>query len=48
MDASEWLTSPNLTQVKATTAGALDQANTFLLTVKQTRPGDVVDEGAEK
>lgn len=48
MDASEWLTAPNLTQVKATTAGAVDQANTFLLSVKQTRPGDAVEEGATK
>lgn len=46
MDASEWLTAPNLTQVKATTAGAVDQANTFLLTVQQTRPGEVAQEGA--
>lgn len=46
MDASDWLTSPNLTQVKATTAGAVDQANTFLLSVQQTRPGAVVEEGA--
>lgn len=46
MDASDWLTAPNLTQVKATTAGAVDQANTFLLSVQQTRPGAVVEEGA--
>lgn len=39
LDASEWLASPNLTEVKAVTAGALDQANTFKLTVKQTKPG---------
>lgn len=48
MDASDWLASPNLTQVKATTAGAVDQANTFLLTVTQTRPVQAVQEGAEK
>jgi type IV pilus assembly protein PilN len=48
MDASDWLTSPNLTQVKATTAGALDQANTFLLTVTQTRPAQAAEEGAKK
>lgn len=39
LDASEWLASPNLTEVKAVTAGALDQANVFKLTVKQTKPG---------
>lgn len=39
LDASEWLKSPNLTEVKAVTAGALDQANVFKLTVQQTRPG---------
>ena len=37
MDASEWLTAPNLTEVKAVTAGAVDQANVFQLTVQQTR-----------
>ncbi|BAN50996.1 type 4a pilus biogenesis protein PilN [Metapseudomonas resinovorans] len=39
LDASEWLASPNLTQVKAITAGAVDQANVFQLTVQQTQPG---------
>lgn len=39
LDASEWMKSPNLTEVKALTAGAIDQASTFKLTVKQTRPG---------
>lgn len=38
LDASDWLTTPNLTEVKATTAGALDQANTFQLSVQQTQP----------
>ena len=38
LDASEWLTAPNLTEVKAVTAGALDQANVFQLTVQQTQP----------
>jgi type IV pilus assembly protein PilN len=46
MDGSEWLTGPNLAQVKATTAGAIDQANTFSLTVEQTRPTDAA-EGAK-
>lgn len=45
LDASEWLKSPNLTEVKAVTAGAVDQANVFKLTVKQTRPGE--PEGGE-
>ncbi|MBT8765673.1 type 4a pilus biogenesis protein PilN [Metapseudomonas boanensis] len=39
LDASEWLMAPNLTEVKAITAGAVDQANTFQLTVQQTQPG---------
>lgn len=39
LDASEWLTAPNLTEVKAITQGALDQANVFQLTVQQTQPG---------
>ncbi|WP_324732034.1 type 4a pilus biogenesis protein PilN [Pseudomonas paeninsulae] len=48
LDASDWLNAPNLTQVKATTAGALDQANVFQLTVKQTQPGVEPVEGDEK
>ncbi|WP_447594551.1 PilN domain-containing protein [Aquipseudomonas campi] len=44
LDASEWLTSPNLTEVKAITAGAVDQANVFLLTVQQTQPS--ADDGS--
>ena len=39
LDASDWFASPALIEVKATTAGAVDQANTFQLTVKQTQPG---------
>ncbi|WP_304639403.1 PilN domain-containing protein [Pseudomonas sp.] len=39
MDASDWLTAPNLTAVRAVTQGALDQANEFDLTVRQTEPG---------
>ncbi|WP_165670233.1 PilN domain-containing protein [Metapseudomonas otitidis] len=38
LDASEWLAAPNLTEVKAITAGAVDQANVFQLTVQQTQP----------
>ncbi|WP_394561370.1 PilN domain-containing protein [Aquipseudomonas alcaligenes] len=45
LDASEWLKSPNLTEVKAITAGEVDQANVFKLTVEQTRPG-LAEDGA--
>lgn len=38
LDSSEWLTSPNLTEVRSVTAGALDQANVFQLSVQQTQP----------
>lgn len=40
LDGSDWLTAPSLTEVKAVTAGAVDQANVFQLTVQQTRPGE--------
>lgn len=51
LDASEWLEAPNLSEVKAVTAGAVDQANVFLLTVQQTQPavqGQLTDGGAKK
>lgn len=48
MDGSEWLELPNLTQVKATTAGALDQANVFQLSVQQTQPAAETVEGEKK
>ena len=51
LDASEWLEAPNLSEVKAVTAGAVDQANVFLLTVQQTQPvvqGQPTDGGAKK
>lgn len=38
MDASEWMTSPNLTAVRAVTSGGVDQANVFELSVRQTEP----------
>ncbi|RMR86943.1 PilN domain-containing protein [Pseudomonas coronafaciens] len=38
LEASDWLEAPSLTEVKATTAGAVDQANIFQLTVRQTQP----------
>lgn len=43
LDASDWLAAPNLTEVKAVTAGAVDQANTFQLTVLQTQPGEELE-----
>lgn len=48
LDGSDWLETPNLTQVKATTAGALDQANVFQLTVQQTQPAVEPVEGEKK
>ena len=51
LDASEWLEAPNLSEVKAVTAGAVDQANVFLLTVQQTQPAvqdQPTDGGAKK
>ncbi|PAU53019.1 MULTISPECIES: type 4a pilus biogenesis protein PilN [Pseudomonas] len=47
LDASEWLEAPNLTEVKAITAGGVDQANVFQLTVQQTQPS-LEAEGAKK
>ncbi|MBV6824411.1 PilN domain-containing protein [Pseudomonas sp. PD9R] len=43
LDASDWFDAPSLTEVKATTAGQLDQANVFQLTVRQTQPAAVED-----
>lgn len=40
LDSSDWLKAPNLTEVKAVTAGAVEQANVFKLSVLQTRPGE--------
>ncbi|MFZ3280723.1 PilN domain-containing protein [Pseudomonas sp.] len=44
LDASDWFDAPSLNEVKATTAGQVDQANTFELTVRQTQPRTVEDE----
>ena len=41
---ADWFDAPSLTEVKATTAGQLDQANVFQLTVRQTQPA-VVEAG---
>ena len=38
LDQSDWFDAPSLTEVKATAAGQLDQANVFQLTVRQTQP----------
>ena len=38
LDGSDWLEAPNLNEVKAVTAGAVDQENVFQLTVQQTQP----------
>ncbi|WP_207260910.1 PilN domain-containing protein [Pseudomonas sp. GW101-3H06] len=43
LDASDWFDAPSLTEVKATTAGQLDQANVFRLTVRQTQPAALED-----
>jgi type IV pilus assembly protein PilN len=48
MDGSDWLTSPNLTAVRAVTSGGLDQANVFELSVKQTEPGAGIAEGEQQ
>ncbi|MGE1175342.1 PilN domain-containing protein [Pseudomonas sp. BW7P1] len=44
LEASDWFDAPTLNEVKATTAGQLDQANVFQLTVHQTRPKNLEDE----
>ena len=38
LEASDWFDAPNLTEVKATAAGQVEQANVFQLTVRQTQP----------
>lgn len=48
MEASDWLDKASLTQVKLKTAGEVEQANNFLLTVQQAHPGDAKEEGAGK
>ncbi|AQZ94461.1 PilN domain-containing protein [Halopseudomonas phragmitis] len=47
MDASDWLAAPNLTAVRAVTQGALDQANVFELSVRQTEPATSSEEGGQ-
>lgn len=48
MDGSEWLTAPNLTAVRAVTQGAVDQANVFELSVRQTDPASGTAEGEQQ
>ncbi|OOQ41878.1 pilus assembly protein PilN [Pseudomonas fluorescens] len=38
LEASDWFEAPSLSEVKATAAGQLEQANVFQLTVRQTQP----------
>ncbi|PBP85836.1 pilus assembly protein PilN [Pseudomonas syringae] len=47
LEASDWLEAPSLTEVKPTTAGAVDQANVFQLTVRQTQPPVAAAPGAK-
>ncbi len=47
-DGSDWLTAPNLTEVKAVSADKLEQANSFRLTVQQTVPSDENKQGAQQ
>src|SRR3989344_2826202 len=47
LDASEWLTAPNLTEVKSVTPGAVDQANVFQLSVQQTQPALAPEEAKQ-
>jgi len=46
LDGSDWLQAPNLNEVKAVTAGAVEQENVFQLTVQQTQPA-VSTEGSK-
>jgi type IV pilus assembly protein PilN len=47
LDGSDWLASPNLTEVKAVTSGGLDQANVFQLSVQQVQPA-IAAEGVKQ
>jgi type IV pilus assembly protein PilN len=48
LDGSEWLASPNLSEVKAVTSGGVDQANVFTLSVQQVVPSSETPEGVKK
>lgn len=47
-DASDWLTAPNLTEVKAVSADNTEQTSRFKMTVQQTKPVDENKQGAKK
>ncbi len=47
-DASDWLTAPNLTEVKAVSADNTEQTSRFKMTVQQTKPADESKQGARK
>ncbi len=48
LDGSDWLASPNLSEVKAVTAGGVDQANVFTLSVQQVAPAEAETEEGKK
>ena len=47
LDASDWLESPNLNEVKASSQVAGDGGSQFQLIVKQTRPGVAEEQGGK-
>ncbi len=47
-DASDWLTGPNLAEVKAMEGSVDDQASRFKLTVQQTQPAEAAGQGASQ
>lgn len=47
LEASDWLSTPNLTEVKALSADRADQNNTFKLTVQQIVPTERDKQGAQ-
>lgn len=47
-DASDWLTAPNLTEVKAVSADNTEQTSRFKMTVQQTKPADENKQGVKK
>jgi len=48
LDGSEWLASPNLSEVKAVSSGGVDQANVFTLSVQQVSPAVAGEEEGKK
>ncbi|NLD00419.1 MAG: PilN domain-containing protein [Gammaproteobacteria bacterium] len=47
-EASDWLSTPNLTEVKALSTDRADQNNTFKLTVQQIVPHEREKQGAQQ